>query len=78
MISYIVKLSERIQIHSGNQTAGAVNGSTDDVKVFHKTFPFFMWLLRDVVLALPKGCHDIKDYFLTRVRSLEYTNFYEI
>ena len=34
-----------------------------------------MWLLRDVVLALPKGCPDIKDYFLTRVRYIKWSKF---
>ena len=31
-----------------------------------------MWLLRDVVLALPKGCHDIKDYFLSKVKYAKF------
>lgn len=66
-LDYIVQLSQRIQLHSGNQAAGSATSSIEDAKLFHKTFPFFIWLLRDVVLALPKGCHNIKDYFLTRV-----------
>lgn len=66
-LDYIVKLSQRIQMCSGDQTASEVESSLENVKVFHKTFPFFIWLLRDVVLTLPKGCHTIKDYFLTRV-----------
>lgn len=66
-LDYILKLSQRIQIHSSSQGGDEAKGSIDDVKIFHKTFPFFMWLLRDVVLALPKGCNDLKDYFLTKV-----------
>lgn len=68
-LDYIVKLSQRIQIYSGSQTSSEAKTSIedDDARAFHKTFPFFVWLLRDVVLALPKGCHSIKDYFLTKV-----------
>ncbi|CAH3045124.1 unnamed protein product [Porites lobata] len=68
-LDYILKLSQRIQIHSGSQGGDAQRGvgTIEDAKLFHKTFPFFIWLLRDVVLALPKGCPNIKDYFLTKV-----------
>ena len=66
-----MKLSQRIQIFSGSETSDVAKASSDDnAKAFHKTFPFFVWLLRDVVLALPKGCHSIKDYFLTKVKSI--------
>ena len=31
-------------------------------------FPFFIRLLRDVALSIPRDCKDIKDYFLKKVR----------
>ena len=66
--SFILKLSQRIQLRSSAQMETSQgNGPQDDANYFHKTFPFFIWLLRDVVLALPKDCPSIKDYFLTRV-----------
>ena len=65
--SFILKLSQRIQLHSSDSTASALQ-QNEDANHFHKTFPFFIWLLRDVVLALPKDCHNIKEYFLTRVK----------
>ena len=68
-----MKLSQRIQIYSGNETSDVAKASSEDdnAKAFHKSFPFFVWLLRDVVLALPEGCHSlIKDYFLTKVKSI--------
>lgn len=39
----------------------------EDTEFFHKTFPFFIWLLRDEARAVPPDCKDIKEYFLTRV-----------
>lgn len=68
-LDFIVKLSQRIQLRSSAQTSDPVGGESlqADANQFHKTFPFFVWLLRDVVLSLPKDCHSIKDYFLTRV-----------
>ena len=69
--SFILKLTQRIQLRSSTQTdATQGNKPQEDANLFHKTFPFFIWLLRDVVLSLPKDCHTIKDYFLTRVGSL--------
>lgn len=67
-----MKLSQRIQIYSGNETSDVAKASSEDdnAKAFHKSFPFFVWLLRDVVLALPEGCHSLKDYFLTKVKSI--------
>ena len=65
-LSFIMKLSQRIQLRSSDETASTLRRN-EDANHFHKTFPFFIWLLRDVVLALPKDCHNIKDYFLTRV-----------
>ncbi|KAJ7380928.1 hypothetical protein OS493_004515 [Desmophyllum pertusum] len=34
---------------------------------FHRTFPFFIWLLRDVLTELPDDCKNIKEYFLKRI-----------
>ena len=31
-------------------------------------FPFFIRLLGDVALSIPRDCKDIKDYFLKKVR----------
>lgn len=39
-----------------------------DSEYFHKTFPYFIWLLRDVTQAIPKDCSNIKDYFLKKVK----------
>ena len=36
--------------------------------MFHRTFPYFLWLLRDVTQAIPRDCKDLKDYFLRKVR----------
>ena len=69
--SFILKLSQRIQLRSSAQMENSQgNSPQDDASYFHKTFPFFIWLLRDVVLSLPKDCSNIKDYFLTRVSQL--------
>ena len=73
--SFILKLSQRIQVRSSAQMVTSQgNGPQDDANYFHKTFPFFIWLLRDVVLALPKDCQSIKDYFLTRVGRVTATD----
>ena len=45
-----------------------MRGRQEDTEFFHKTFPFFIWLLRDVTQSIPPDCKDIKEYFLTRVR----------
>ncbi|KAJ7380884.1 hypothetical protein OS493_004467 [Desmophyllum pertusum] len=37
---------------------------------FHKTFPFFIWLLRDVTQSIPTDCNDIKEYFLDKAFTL--------
>lgn len=68
-LDFIVKLSQRIQLRSSTPTTDPVSGGNMqvDANQFHKTFPIFIWLLRDVVLSLPKDCQSIKDYFLTRV-----------
>ena len=61
--SFIVKLSQRIQVRSNRGwTVGA-----KETELFHRTFPFFIWLLRDVTQSIPRDCRDIKDYFLKKV-----------
>ncbi|XP_078366228.1 guanylate-binding protein 7-like isoform X2 [Oculina patagonica] len=67
-LEFILKLSQRIQLRSSAQTDSAQGKSTEeDAGLFYKTFPFFIWLLRDVAFSLPSGCPNIKDYFLTRI-----------
>ena len=60
MYSWFVKLSERIQMRS----------TTEEIspQELHKTFPYFIWLLRDVTQSLPAKCASLKDYFLRKVR----------
>ena len=66
-----MKLSQRIQIRS----SGGRTGGAKETEFFHKTFPFFIWLLRDVTQCIPRDCKDIKDYFLKKVR-LQMPNVY--
>ena len=61
--SFIVKLSQRIHIRSH---IGLTVGSKE-TEYFHRTFPFFIWLLRDVTQSIPSDCRNIKDYFLKKV-----------
>lgn len=64
-LEFIVKLSQRIEVRS---KTGKVTGKVHrDSEYFHKTFPFFIWLLRDVAQEIPPDCHNIKDYFLKKV-----------
>ena len=66
--SFIPKLCQRIQLGSTDHDQRKGTSATqDDANLFHKIFPHFIWLLRDVVLALPKDCSNIKEYFLKRV-----------
>lgn len=58
-LDFIVKLSQQIRIRS--------KGSPDDKNLFRNTFPFFFWLLRDVVLKLPRDCENFNQYFSKRV-----------
>ena len=44
--------------------------------MFHRTFPYFLWLLRDVTQAIPRDCKDLKDYFLKMVRRAKLKNIY--
>lgn len=75
---FIVKLSKRIQMRSTMN--GTFGPKTDDNELFHKTFPYFIWLLRDITQAIPSDCNgDIKKYFLKKVRKkriydLQYSN----
>ena len=62
--SYIVKLSKRIQ--TGSTVSGAYSPSQNS-EFFHKTFPYFIWLLRDVTQSIPVECENIKEYFLKKV-----------
>ena len=56
--SHIIKISQRIQVISGKPL---------DEEASQKVFPSFVWLLRDVVLSLPKGVANLKAYFLEKV-----------
>lgn len=56
--SHIIKISQRIQVISGQPL---------DDEASRKVFPSFVWLLRDVVLSLPKGVENLKAYFLEKV-----------
>ena len=57
--SFIMKFSQRLRLRTND-------GSVSE----DKTFPFFIWLLRDVTQSIPTDCRNIKEYFLTRVRQL--------
>ena len=57
--SFIMKFSQRRRLRSNDGSVGE-----------DKTFPFFIWLLRDVTQSIPTDCRNIKEYFLTRVRQL--------
>lgn len=65
-LDFIMKLSQRIRLRSNDGSVSA-SGPQDDTEFFHKTFPFFIWLLRDVTQSIPPDCRDIKEYFLSRV-----------
>ncbi|CAH3045102.1 unnamed protein product [Porites lobata] len=51
-LNFIVKLCQSIQVQS--QTKAAVGQSQEDSKFFYRTFPFFIWLLRDVTQDIPE------------------------
>ena len=44
-----------------------IAGQPLDDEDSRKVFPSFVWLLRDVVLSLPKGVENLKKYFLEKV-----------
>ncbi|KAJ7380878.1 hypothetical protein OS493_004461 [Desmophyllum pertusum] len=64
-LDFIVKLTQRIEMRSttGHKTRKVHHNS----EYFHKTFPYFIWLLRDVTQAIPRDCDNIKEYFLKKV-----------
>lgn len=62
-LDFISKLSGRIHARS----SGRASPHQNETELFHRTFPFFIWLLRDVTQAIPEDCKDIKDYFLKKV-----------
>lgn len=62
--SYIGKLSERIQTRS---TVSGAYSPSQNSEFFHKTFPYFIWLLRDVTQSIPDDCKNIREYFLKKV-----------
>ena len=68
--SFITKLSQRIQVRS-NQGVAVKKKETE---LFHRTCPYFLWLLRDVTQAIPRDCKDLKDYFLKKVRWAKLQN----
>ena len=57
--SRIIKISKRILV----MTAGKSFQSED----LQNLFPSLVWLLRDVILTLPKGVENIKECLLERV-----------
>ena len=58
--SHIINISQRIQVIAGQPL---------DDEDSRKVFPSFVWLLRDVLLSLPKGVENLKTYFLEKVIS---------
>ena len=64
-----MKLYQWIRLRSNDGIVSA-SGPQEDSEFFHKTFPFFIWLLRDVTQSIPPDCRDIEEYYLTRVRQL--------
>ena len=55
---HIINLCRRIQLLAGEKI---------DDETARRVFPSFVWLLRDVVLHLPKGIENLKKYFLEKV-----------
>lgn len=52
-------MSQQIRIRS--------KAGPDDKDLFRNTFPFFIWLLRDVSNTLPPDCKDLNQFFAKRV-----------
>ena len=63
MQSFIVKLAQRIHIQLHPNKDSQVKG----IEFFHKTFPYFIWLLRGGMQSIPSDCKDIRDYFFKKV-----------
>lgn len=57
-LDHIINLCRRIQLLAGEKI---------DDETARRVFPSFVWLLRDVVLQLPKGIENLKKYFLEKV-----------
>ncbi|XP_068674619.1 guanylate-binding protein 6-like [Montipora foliosa] len=68
-LEFIVKLSQRIEVRS--KKGNMVGQAHGDSEFFHQTFPFFIWLLRDVMLKIPRDYKNPKDYFLKEVFKCE-------
>jgi len=66
-LHHIAKLSQLIQLRSTNELSSIGSEEDEDSLLLSKSFPTFIWLLRDVVLTLPKECYNVKDYFLNTV-----------
>lgn len=65
--SHIINICRRIQV---------IAGQTLDDESSRQVFPSFVWLLRDVVLSLPKGVDNLREYFLEKVNTLETIKIY--
>ncbi|XP_031575013.1 guanylate-binding protein 4-like [Actinia tenebrosa] len=65
-LDFIAQLSQRIQLYTKKK-----NATYKDESHFYEAFPNFIWLLRDVVLEIPAGCSNIKEYFLKKVLNAE-------
>ena len=59
--------SETFQKNSGAILRLWFVSSSQNSELFHKTFPYFIWLLRDVLQSIPDDCKNIKEYFLKKV-----------
>lgn len=58
VLDHIINICRRIQV---------IAGQTLDDESSRQVFPSFVWLLRDVVLSLPKGVDNLREYFLEKV-----------
>jgi len=65
--SHIINICRRIQV---------IAGQTLDDESSRQVFPSFVWLLRDVVLSLPKGVDNLREYFLEKVNTLGTIKMY--
>ena len=65
--SHIINICQRIQV---------IAGQTLDDESSRQVFPSFVWLLRDVVLSLPKGVDNLREYFLEKVNTLGTIKMY--
>ncbi|XP_020912347.1 guanylate-binding protein 7-like [Exaiptasia diaphana] len=63
----VTHLSQRIQLKAGTR-------NKDEAHYASKVLPFFIWLLRDVTLAIPNGHASFKDYLLSEVLNKDNRN----